>query len=134
LNLQYRPFCAIFSLMEDSARLKLIVLGLVLAAIAGAYLFFSGRVASNKTANATPKPSASSVAVAQDPGTPMVVPNSPLQSDVPGQQIQPLPQTGLSGGQPPVQGLPNTGLPLDLAGSIGAAAVVVGYALRKYPK
>jgi hypothetical protein len=119
--------------MEDSTRLKLIVLGLVLAAIAGAYLFFSGRFLSR---NATPSPSPIAVRPTETPGAPLVI-VPPIQDgqQQPGQPPmqangQPLPPTGISD----VNSLPATGLPMELMGTIGAAAIVVGYALRRFPK
>lgn len=118
--------------MEDGARLKLIILGLVLAAIAGAYLFFSGRFASRTTTNDTSQPDNRVTISSPRPSSTasglVIPPGIPLQSDV-GQ----LPPTGEKGG-PGVSNLPNTGLPMELIGSLGAAAIAVGYALRRFPK
>ncbi len=110
--------------MDDSSRLKLIILGLVLAAIAGGYLFFSGRFASktnNKIVQATPAPSMPPLVFT----TPTPTPRALVQAST-------LPVSGVSGTN--VNNLPKTGIPMDLLGSIGAAGIVIGYALKRFSK
>ncbi len=105
--------------MDDGARLKLIILGLVLAGIAGAYLVFSGRFANtSKTKVSNTAAPIRQQAQASPSTTPTPLPTTTAST---------LPNSGISS-------LPSTGVPDALIGALGAGAIVIGFALRKYPK
>jgi hypothetical protein len=122
--------------MEDTGRVRLIIIGIILAIVAGGYFLFTqanrvfkSRTEGNQTTNqrnvaVSPSPSANS-------GYNIVV-------------VSPSP-TGFAtaSGTPAVAGrstniaqnsLPNTGFPEVLAGTFALSAVISGYFLRKYPR
>jgi hypothetical protein len=118
--------------MEDTGRIRLIIIGIILAVVAGGYFLFTqaSRVLNSKTDNnikvavATPTPSASGQVVVRFASpTPTATPkNAPA---VAGQSTQ-LAQ-GTKGG------LPATGFPVGLVGIFGTSAAIIGWSLKKYP-
>ncbi len=113
--------------MEDTGRLKLIIVGLLLAAIAGGYLFFSGKIASNSVNNQTVT---SKTTLKQVTPTPIVVVLSPNPTPAT------LGVTATKGGQTintGVKTLPSTGAPLGLIAILSGSASMAGWFLRKFP-
>lgn len=118
--------------MEDTGRLKLIIVGLLLAAIAGGYLFFSGKIANKTvTGNQTAGNKTTLVKQISPSPTPILIILSP----------NPTPATlGVTtttkGGQPvdsSIKTLPSTGAPLGLIAIASATASMAGWFLRKFP-
>lgn len=110
--------------MDDPRWLRLITIGLVLAALAVGYFLVSGRFAANKSTRQAQAPKQ----VQQMSPSP-----SPIVSPTP----QPSPQAlGVTqGGQREgVQTLPRTGFPLALIGIFSASAMIAGWGLCKFPK
>ncbi|MBI2334373.1 hypothetical protein HYU96_01095 [Candidatus Daviesbacteria bacterium] len=101
--------------METSPWLRLITIGLVLAALAVGYFLISGRFVSKE-----------GVSQASPPATPTPSP-TPL----------PTPQNAysriLERSQTQVQTLPNTGSPLILISIFSLSAIISGLGLRKFP-
>ncbi len=118
--------------MEDPRWLRLITIGLVLAALAVGYFLLSGRLASNSVKktqasptsvlgqNTQPTPTAIPTVVSTPSPVPSVVPNSAYNRIV----------NRTQGG---VQTLPSTGFPVGLFGALSAAAAVAGWGLRRFP-
>ena len=102
--------------MESSPWLKLITIGLVLAALAVGYFLISGRVASNKTTKAP------SSAEQQVEGVSQAAPSSNAYSRI------------VERNKSQVQVLPKTGNPAILISIISLSAVASGWGLRKFPQ
>ncbi|MDO8577162.1 MAG: hypothetical protein Q7R82_02345 [Candidatus Daviesbacteria bacterium] len=119
--------------MDSPRWLRLITIGLVLAALATGYFLLSGRLASN---SATKPGSQVSNAV---PGASSGA--SPTPS-VLGQDTQNLstPATGsaynriVNRTQNNVQTLPATGFPVGLAAAFSVSALISGWGLRRFPR
>lgn len=110
--------------MDDTTRLRLIIIGLILASIAGGYFIYSQKI------KAKPKT------------TPVVTLNQPVQQIQPvitptpaatpvileqAAQGQNLPTTGVST-------LPTTGIPTYLWASFALSVGVIGWSLKKFPE
>lgn len=116
--------------MEDSNRwIRLITVGVVLAALAVGYFLISGRLTSN-TANkvrsqtevATSSPSTESTVLGEDAKSgPTSTPSASAYDKIA--------ERNKSG----VQKLPNTGFPVYLAIAFAASAIISGLGLRKFP-
>lgn len=117
-------------LLDGDNRIRLIIAGLVLAAIAVGYMIFSQRFsADNNTqvANNSDRP-VTQITPTPTPTytvTPTVTPPSE-SSSVPSTTKGGLPNTGISS-------LPRTGFPVGLVVIFSASAAIAGYFLRKYP-
>ena len=115
--------------MGDSSRLKLILVGLILAGIVGGYFLYTQATKISKNAQ---------VSDVQQFVPGRVVSASPLPSPtVLGQANKlSLAQT-TKGGQPPsqvpIKTLPATGAPGDLMAIFSLSAAIIGWGLRKYP-
>ena len=137
--------------MDSTSRVKLIIIGLVLAAIVVGYFILAQRFQTNRTSPAqvktadqsaqaavqptsrtvisVPSPSATAVststarpgAVAQVPGSLGVSPSPAAQAN-----------QGNSGGD--LASLPRTGVPGALVAVLAVSAVVSGWFLRRYPQ
>lgn len=123
--------------MDDPKWLKLVVIGLVLAALATGYFLLSGRLTSNKaatpgtqvsknipTATAAASPSPSVLGQATQ-GTPV-----PVSSSAPASAYSAIVDRNQGG----VQNLPNTGSPVILVSALAVSSMLVGWGLRKFPK
>lgn len=118
--------------MEDPKWLRLITIGLVLAAVAIGYLLFTGRFSSN-TARSSPLPSVSS---------PESVSPKPTQSQTGAQISSPSPATAegrvaeRSGGalNGDIRSLPKTAFPMGIGIIFSLVAIATGWGLRKFPK
>lgn len=123
--------------MDDPKWLKLVVIGLVLAALATGYFLLSGRLTSNQAAKpgtqvsknipmATPVASASPTVLGQNAqGSP-----APISSSAPVSAYNAL--VNRNGGG--VQNLPNTGSPVVLISALAVSTMLVGWGLRRYPR
>lgn len=92
--------------MDDPRWLRLITIGLVLAALAVGYFLFSGGMSVNKSSKAPSPPS---------PGG--------------SSSLRPPPQAT----QSEAQTLPGTGFPAALAIVFSVSAMISGFSLRKFP-
>ena len=126
--------------MEDTTRLKIILLGLFLAALALGYLIFSQRTATQEFQVDRPIQQ-----MDVTPGVPAGGEPSTLgQTAVSPTAAQPAPATtgqpgitnSTKGGQPvpptEVSTLPNTGVPSVLVGIFSASAALAGWKLRGF--
>ncbi|TSC66787.1 MAG: hypothetical protein CEO21_2 [Microgenomates group bacterium Gr01-1014_80] len=102
--------------MEDTTRLKIILLGLFLAALALGYLIFSQRTATQE--------------FQARPVTQMET--TPSTTTQPESQPAPAAQTSQANTQ--TTNLPNTGVHEVLFGALSAAAMFIGLKLRKFSK
>ena len=118
--------------MEDPRWLRLMTIGLVLAAIAVGYFLFTGRFSSNTSKSGTQVSQASPSPI---PATsPSVLgENRASASPSPVSAYDRIAQRTTKGGQP-VQTLPNTGLPLGLLVIFSASGVIIGWGLQKFPR
>lgn len=107
--------------MESSPWLKLITVGLLLAALAVGYFLVSGRFAGNKTA----KPQAQAEKQVQGVAQTAVEP-----SPTPSNAYARIVERNKSG----VQTLPKTGNPAIFISLISLSAIASGWGLRKFPK
>lgn len=110
--------------MEDPRWLKVITVGLILAALAVGYFLLTGRFNGTTPTNRTESNSNSQQVVA-----------SPLPSPQAIVQASPTPTPAVSGvnNQTGAQTLPNTGNPLALVVIFSISAATTGFFLRKYP-
>lgn len=108
--------------MDDPKWLRLIAIGLVLAAVAVGYFLFTGRF-SSKVLQTTQISQAS-------PGA-----TSSAQPSVLGQNNQGFvsPSPTPKGGQP-VDTLPRTGFPGSLAAVLAISTMIAGWGLRRFPR
>lgn len=115
--------------MDDPRILRIITVGLVLAALAVGYFLLTGgfSVKSKKVQNQTNK-------VAVESPTPSAVAGIDYQ---PASTTSPAPQSAYdriaSRSQSSVQSLPNTGFPEGIAIVFSVGTLVAGWSLRKYP-
>ena len=131
--------------MDDPRILRIITVGLILAALAVVYFLFTGgfsvgkpKVSQNQTAKVSPSPTPVITASPNPSATPAVV-NQALPTAVPTATAEPVSTTG-SGGAIASTGagnslgaLPRTGFPIVLAIVFSFSAVAVGLGLRKFP-
>lgn len=133
--------------MEDQRWLRLITIGLVLAAVAVGYFLFTGRFSLKDTkpqeqvSQSVSSPAAtSSAAVSAQPTAATSKPSvsgqqtagaSPFPSGSPASAYNAIAQRTTKGGQP-IQNLPRTGFPLELAGVLSASAILAGWGLRRF--
>lgn len=108
--------------MESSPWLKLITIGLVLAALAVGYFLVSGRFAGNKIS----QPPAEKQVEGVSSASPQAVEPSPTPLNAYARIVE----RNKSG----VQTLPKTGSPAILISIISLSAIISGLSLRKFPK
>jgi len=106
--------------VESSPWLKLITIGLVLAALAVGYFLVSGRFTSNKTAKQQVKSEKQVQGVAQTAVEPSPTPSNAYSRIV---------ERNKSG----IQVLPKTGNPAILISIISLSAIASGWGLKKFP-
>lgn len=106
--------------MDDPRWLRLITVGLVLAAVVVGYLLWTGKFSSSPSPKPTQVASSTSRPVAQ-------MSPSPTPSATPT-------AVAVAGGQTGANTLPNTGFPVGLAGVFSLSAMTTGYFLRRFPK
>lgn len=127
--------------MEDPRWLRLLTIGLVLAALVVGYFLFIGKFASNSAKNppkqvslALPSSSPSSSAY------PTPIPSASSQSSSAynriaarsqGQGVQAAAAQTTKGGEAIV--LPRTGFPLDLVAILSVSVMISGWGLRRFP-
>lgn len=120
--------------MEDPKWLRLITIGLVLAALAVGYFLLSGRLASNSTRNISQINQATSTPTQTAAASPSVL-------GINGQATPtPTPTSAYNriasrnqGQSQATQALPNTGFPLGLTIVFSVAVMISGWGLRKFP-
>ena len=105
--------------MEADTRIKLIIIGLVLAAIVVGYFILSNRF---RVGSGTVSPTPSPIVTIPSP--------SPLPTDV--SLSSPLPNTVSGTTKGGVENLPKTGFPLPLATAATMSVMLIGWHLRKY--
>ncbi|MBI2314925.1 hypothetical protein HYU93_02600 [Candidatus Daviesbacteria bacterium] len=134
--------------MDDPKWLRLVTIGLVLAAMAVGYFLLTGRLASNsatKPSNQVSKASPSATIVPAASQTPTVLgQNNRVASPSPivvvvSPSSSPLSAFGTianrtKGGQIVQKSLPNTGFPAGLIAALSVSAVIVGWGLRRFPR
>lgn len=120
--------------MDDPRVLRIITVGLVLAALAVVYFLFTGgfslgkpRVNQSQTNKVTQSPTPTPTAT---PGATPSVAGQTLPSPTPSSAYNALANRA----QGNVQTLPRTGFPAGLAVVFSASAIVSGFSLRKFPK
>ena len=110
--------------MDSTSRVKLIIIGLILAAIVVGYFVLAQRFQANKTTSTltqqTPIPTA----------TARILVASPLAT--PGKNIVAASPTSQNNNRN-LQTLPKTGLPEILLGVFSLSAIISGWFLRKFP-
>ena len=122
--------------MEDTRWLRLVTIGLVLAAMAVGYFLLAQRFNGNKTQVADTK---TEVVVATPTPTPSVLPTPLPSASVLGIGVTAAGGLTTKGGlsvttKGGVQSLPATGFPAVLLVWFAAGAIAAGYGLRKFPK
>lgn len=125
--------------MDDPRWLRLIVVGLILAALVVGYSLLTGGFVKSK-------PSTKKTEVARQTPIPTTVPTptqfqtpSPVVSPGPSIIPQPLPSPSpvnnriSEKGQVGIQTLPRTGFPLGLAVTFAISTMIAGWSIRKFP-
>ena len=115
--------------MDDPKWLRLITIGLVLAAAAVGYFLFTGRFSSN---NASKTPSQISQS-SPSPSPSASVKPSVSPSPSPASAYNKIAERTTKGGQP-VNALPRTGFPEDLAFVLAISTMLAGWGLRRFPR
>lgn len=119
--------------MDDPRWLRLITIGLVLAALAVGYFLLSGRLSSS---NITKQPSPSASVLGQDikvspsPAGGLTTIPTAIPTSTPASAYSRI----VDRNQSQIQVLPNTGFPVGLAIVFSVSAIISGFGLRKYPK
>lgn len=108
--------------MDDSRWLRLVTIGLVLAALAVGYFLVTGRLASNSATKTGSAPTPS--VLGQNAQT-----TTPTPSPTPASAYERIVDRTQSG----TQTLPNTGFPVGLAAVFSLSALISGWGLRKFP-
>ena len=106
--------------MQDNIWLRLITVGLVLAALAIGYFLLSGRLFSNSTRTQSPSPTSVLGQNVEPTPTPSPSPSSAYAKIAERTQNQP-------------QVLPKTGFPVVLAVVFSFSAIISGWSLRRFP-
>lgn len=124
--------------MDDPKWLRLITIGLILAAVAVGYFLFTGRFSNNEANNAskTEQISQSSPSpIASASASPAVLGQNrlPLPSSTPASAYNLIAERTTKGGQP-VQTLPRTGFPQGLATILAISTMLAGWGLRRFPR
>lgn len=123
--------------MDDPRWLRLITIGLILAALAVGYFLFTGKFSSNsaKTTQTTPEASVLGQTIQTQNGTSGASPNPVVSaSPNPASAYARIVTRNQQNQQAQVQTLPKTGFPAGLAGVLSISAMFVGYGLRRFPK
>lgn len=114
--------------MDDPRWLRLVTIGLVVAAIAVGYFLIAGKFSANKstkiqtqTVQQTPQPTSLPTVLGQDTKS-----SSNTQPDSAYNRIVQRTQGN-------VQNLPKTGFPVGLLGVFSLSAIIVGFGLSKFP-
>jgi len=111
--------------MEDPRWLRLVVIGLVLAAVAVGYFLLSGRLFSNNIVKVSPIPTPSVLGQNASPSASLSSPGPTPTSAY---------NTIVNRTQNGTQALPKTGFPAGAAVIFSASVIIIGWGLRKYPK
>lgn len=132
--------------MDDPKWLRLVTVGLVLAALAVGYFLLTGRMTSNstpKTSNQISKASPSATVAPAASQTPAVLGQNNRVSPSPAVVVvspSPSPLSAFDtianrtkGGQIVQKSLPNTGFSTGLIAALSASAVIVGWGLHRFP-
>ncbi|MBI2019187.1 hypothetical protein HYS95_00775 [Candidatus Daviesbacteria bacterium] len=114
--------------MEDPKWLRLVTIGLVLAAVAVGYFLLSGRFTSD-----TKKP-ATQISQASPTPTMSPVPTQTPATPSPASAYDRIAQrtNGATGGQN-LQTLPRTGFPIGAAAALSGSAILIGWGLKRFP-
>lgn len=122
--------------MEDSGWLRLVAVGLILAALAVGYFLLSGRLISNSSVKTTPQAS-NVVASAGASATPSPSVLGQYTQATPYPIPKPTPTSAYNAivnrQQRQVQSLPKTGSQAMLAGIFSLGIMISGLGLRKFP-
>lgn len=106
--------------MDDPRWLRLVTIGLVLAALAVGYFLMSGKLFSPTKKESQIPPQVLGQNTPQPSPSPISSPTSAYERIASRTQSQ-------------VQALPTTGFPAGLAVVFSASAIIAGYGLRKFP-
>lgn len=118
--------------MEDPRWLRLITIGLVLAALAVGYFLLSGRLTSNSSIKGVAQTNQTNQAVpgaSPDTSTTFITPTPSPQPASAYSRIASRTQ----GNAQSVQTLPKTGFPIGLAVIFSISGIISGWSLRKFP-
>lgn len=122
--------------MEDSRWFRLIIIGLILAALAVGYFLLSGRLISNSAVKTTPQATnVSGTSASAAPSASVLGQNAKAVSPNPSPKATPTSAyERIASRNQQVQTLPKTGFPEILAGIFSVGVMISGWSLRKYPK
>ncbi len=113
--------------MDDPRWLRIIIVGLVLAALATIYYLLTGAFTLNKAAKQAIVPKT----IVQASPSPVTNPSTPKPTSLP------APQSAYdriaARNQGSVSVLPKTGFPIGLAALLFTSVMIIGVGLRKYP-
>lgn len=121
-----------FWLMEDTRWLRLVTIGLVLAAMAVGYFILAQRFTKSQPQIVetipfpSPTPTSSVLSVTNSMESPLPSPT--------GQTTKSAYQRIAERTKGEVQQLPATGFPSLLIGALSASAIIIGFGLRRFPK
>lgn len=121
--------------MEDPLWLRLLIIGLVIAALVVGYLLFTGKFASNTIKNGSPVSTATPVASVSAAPSPSILGQntqrtiSPTSIPTPVSAYDRISARTQNG----TQSLPRTGFPVGAVAMLSIAALISGWGLRKFP-
>lgn len=118
------------ALMDDPRWIRLVTIGLILAAVAVGYFLISGRLFTNSSVQTQPQEV--SVVESSTP-SPSVMGENTASSASPSPAAQSAFNTAAQRAQGSAQTLPNTGFQLGLIATLAASAAIAGWGLRRFP-
>ncbi len=119
--------------MDDPRWLRLVTIGLVLAALAVGYFLLTGKIFSPRTSTQSPISGGTPAATASPSAAPSTLGQNTQSSPVPTSTPTSAYQTIANRTRGETQTLPNTGFPAGLILIFSAGAVISGWSLRKFP-
>lgn len=130
--------------MDDPKWLRLVTIGLVLAALAVGYFLLTGKLASNsvtKPSTQVSKPVPTATPSASVTQTPSIVGQNNRVNSAPAFTPTPTPTpvsayntiTNRTKGGQETKALPSTGFPAGLIAVFSVSAVIIGWGLRRFP-
>ncbi len=122
--------------MEDPRILRIILFGLVLAALTIGYLIFSGKFIKPQTptVNKTQQVQTSEAVALNPTFSPTPVPSPTPEGTATQSAYERIMERNKNQAQNKVTTLPKTGIPTTLLGLISLSAIISGWTLRKYPR
>lgn len=117
--------------MEDPRWLRLITVGLILAALVIGYSLLTGSFVKSKPASKVTQPSTEVVTASPTPA--VLSADTTIYSGTPNPSPASAYEKIVERSQGNIQTLPKTGFPIGLAITFSISGIIIGWSLRKFP-